>query len=67
MDFVIGHGVELGCQAHGIRESHNCKWVQFVYTDPEERGMFKDCSDAISEGGKRRRDEVDLCVIALTL
>ena len=64
MDFVIGHGVELGRQAHVIRESHNCKWIQFVHTDPEEQGMFKDCSDAISEGAKKRQDEVDLCVSA---
>ena len=63
IDIVIGHGVELGCHAPVIRESHNCKWVQFVHTDPEEREMFKDCSDAISEGAKEKdQDEVELCV-----
>ena len=64
IDFVIGHGVALGRHANIIRETRNCKWVQFVHTDPEERGMFKDCSGAISEGEKKRQDEVDLCVNA---
>ena len=60
-DFVIGHGVKLGHQAQVIKEQRNCKWIQFVHTDPEERGMFKDCPGAISEGEKKRQDEVDLC------
>ena len=65
IDIVVGHGVELGRHAPVIRESHNCKWVQFVHTDPEKREMFQDCSDAISEGAeKKHRDEVELCVSA---
>ena len=64
IDFVFGHGVELGHQAQVIQEIRSCKWVQFVYNDPEERGMLKDCPDAISDGEKKRRDEVDLCVSA---
>ena len=63
-DFVIGHGVKLGHQAQVIKEHRNCNWIQFVHTDPEERGMFKDCPDAISEGEKKRQDEVDLCAEA---
>ena len=42
MDFVIRHGVVLGRQAQIIRESRQCKWIQFAYTDPEELGTFKD-------------------------
>ena len=64
MDFVIGHGVELGRQAQIIQENHKCKWIQFVYNDPEEQGMLIDCPDAISKGEKKHRDEVDLCVSA---
>jgi len=64
IDFVIGHGVELGRQAQIIQENRNCKWIQFVHSDPEEQGMFKDCSDAISKGEKKHQDEVDLCVKA---
>ena len=63
-DFVIGHGVVLGRQAQIIRENHQCKWIQFVHTDPEELGMFKDYSGAIPRGEKKRRDEVELCVKA---
>ena len=64
IDFVIGHDVKLGRQAQIIQENRNCKWIQFVHYDPEERGMFKDWSDAISEGEQKRRDEVDLCLKA---
>jgi len=63
-DFVIGHGVELGSQAQIIQENRNCKWIQFVYSDPEEQGMLRECSDAISKGEKKHQDEVDLCVKA---
>ena len=61
IDFVIGHGVELGCQAQIIQENHKCKWVQFVHTDPEEEGMFK---GAFLKGEKEQQDQVDLCVKA---
>ena len=64
IDIVIGHGVKFGHQAQVIQEIRKCKWIQFVHNDPEERGMFKDCSDAISEGEQKLRDEVDLCVKA---
>ena len=62
--FVIGHGVVLGRQAQIISESRECKWIQFVHTDPEELGMFKDYPDALSKGEKKHRDEVDLCAMA---
>ena len=64
IDCVIGHGVVLGHQAQVIQENRDCKWVQFVHTDPEELGMFKDYPDAISRAEKKHRDEVDLCVMA---
>ena len=64
MDFVVGHGVVLGRQAQLIRRGRQCKWIQFVHTDPEELGMFKEYPDAISKGEKKHRDEVDLCVAA---
>jgi len=63
-DFVIGHGVGLGSQAQLIQANRNCKWIQFVHSDPEEQGMFRECSDAISKGEKKHQDEVDLCVKA---
>jgi len=63
-DFLIGQGIELGRQAHVIQEIRHCKWIQFVHTDPEERGMLKDYLGAISEGEKKRRAEVALCVCA---
>ena len=64
IDIVIGHGVVLGRQAQFIRESRQCKWIQFVHTDPEELGMFKDYQEAISKGEKKHEDEVELCVAA---
>ena len=64
IDCVIGHGVVLGHPAQIIQERRDCKWIQFVHTDPEELGMFKDYPDAISKAEKKHRDEVDLCVMA---
>ena len=64
IDFVIGHGVVLGRQAQIIRKDRQCKWIQFVHTDPEELGMFKGYFDAISKGVEKRKDEVELCAMA---
>ena len=64
IDVVIGHGVKLGRQAQFIHNSHKCKWVQIVHTDPEELGMFKHYENAISTGKQRHHDEVELCKIA---
>jgi len=64
IDFVIGHGVVLGKQAQFIQESRGCKWIQFVHTDPEELGMFKNYSDRIEKGEQKHQDEVDLCAMA---
>ena len=64
IDFVIGHGVVLGSQAQIIRKNGTCKWIQFVHTDPEELGMFKDYPDAVSKGEEKHKDEVKLCEIA---
>ena len=64
IDFVIGHGVVLGRQAQIIRDNRSCKWVQFVHTDPEELGMFKDYADAVSKGEEKHQTEVELCEMA---
>ena len=64
IDVVIGHGVKLGRQAQFIRNSHKCKWVQVVHTDPEELGMFKCYENPISTGEQKHHDEVELCQMA---
>ena len=64
MDVVVGHGVKLGRQAQVIRESHNCKWVQVVHTDPEELGMFKCYENPISTGQEKHHVEKELCQMA---
>ena len=60
-DVVIGHGKKLGHQAQIICESHNCKWVQVVHTDPEELAMFKCYENPISSGQQKHLVEVKLC------
>ena len=65
IDFVIGHGVVLGCQAQIIRKNYGtCKWIQFVHTDPEELGMFKDNPGAVPKGEEKHQTEVKLCEMA---
>ena len=64
IDVILGHGAKLGKQAQVIRESHSCKWVQVVHTAPEELGMYKNYSQAISKGEEKHRTEVDLCKLA---
>ncbi|XP_044171582.1 uncharacterized protein LOC114954305 [Acropora millepora] len=64
IDVVVGHGVKLGRQAQVIRDSHKCKWVQIVHTDPEELGMFKCYENPISTGEQKHHDEVELCQLA---
>ncbi|XP_044176625.1 uncharacterized protein LOC114955374 [Acropora millepora] len=61
IDVVIGHGVKLGHQAQVIRDSHKCKWVQVVHTDPEELGMFKCNENPISTGEEKHNVEKELC------
>ena len=61
IDVIVGHGVKLGRQAQVIRDSHQCKWVQVVHTDPEELGMFKSYSNPISKGEEKHKIEVELC------
>ena len=61
---VVGHGVKLGHQAQVIRNSHKCKWVQIVHTDPEELGMFKCYKNPISTGEQKHHEEVELCQMA---
>ncbi|XP_044177997.1 nucleotide-binding oligomerization domain-containing protein 2-like isoform X1 [Acropora millepora] len=61
IDVVVGHGVKLGRQAQVIRNSHKCKWVQVVHTDPEELGMYKCYQNPISKGEQKHSAEVELC------
>ena len=61
---VIGHGAKLGRQAQIIRESHSCKWMQVVHTEPEELAMHKNYANAIAKGEGKNRAEVELCQIA---
>ena len=64
IDIVLGHGAKLGKQVQVIKKSHSCKWVQVVHTAPEELGMHKNYSKAISKGEEKQRTEVDLCKLA---
>ena len=64
IDIVIGHVAKLGKQAQIIRESHCCKWVQIVHTEPEELAMYKNYPRAIVKGQEKNRAEVDLCKLA---
>ena len=64
IDIVLGHGAKLGKQVQVIKKSHSCKWVQVVHTAPEELGMYKKYSNAISKGEEKHRTEVDLCKLA---
>ena len=64
IDVVVGHGAKLGRQAQVIRDSHKCKWVQVVHTDPEELGMFKCYENPISTGEEKHHVEVELCQMA---
>ena len=61
VDCVIGHGAILGRQVQVIKRHCNCKWIQVVHTAPEELGMFKSYTDAISRGEKKHQAEVKLC------
>ena len=64
IDVIVGHGVKLGRQAQVIRDSHKCKWVQVVHTDPEELGMFKCYENPIAAGEEKHHVEVELCRMA---
>ena len=64
IDVVVGHGMKLGRQAQVIQESHKCKWVQVVHTDPEELGMFKCYNNPISTGEEKHKIEIELCQMA---
>ena len=61
VDCVIGHGAVLGRQVQIIKHHHHCKWIQVVHTAPEELGMYRSYTDAISRGEKRHHAEVKLC------
>ena len=64
IDVVVGHGSDLGRQGQIIRNSHKCKWIQVVHSDPEELGMLKHSLNGISEGEKKHNIEVKLCQMA---
>ena len=61
VDCVIGHGAIPGRQVQFIKRHCNCKWIPVVHTAPEELGMFKSYSDAISRGEKKHQAEIKLC------
>ncbi|XP_068699735.1 uncharacterized protein [Montipora foliosa] len=64
IDVIVGHGVKLGHQAQVIRNSHKCKWIQVIHTDPEELGMFKSYENPILRGEEKHNVEVELCEMA---
>ena len=64
MDVVVGYGVELGRHAQVLKKSKNCKWVQVVHTDPEEKEMFKSYCNQSVEGQGSHNVEVELCEMA---
>ena len=57
---LIGHGLHLGRQMQLIKRYHDCKWVQFVHTAPEELGMYKSYEEATSKGEEKHKVEVNL-------
>lgn len=64
IDFIIGHSVVLGKHGQIIRRSHNCKWLQFVHTAPDELAVYKDYCNAIAKGERKQWDEIKLCRMA---
>ena len=64
IDIIIGHGVELGCQAQIIKESKKCIWVQLVYTDLDEQNIFKSSANATAKGQENHSTEIELCEMA---
>ena len=57
IDVVTGHGGRLGPQAQRIRNSRECRWVQFVHESHEELGMFR----GLEEHEKKHEREIKLC------
>lgn len=64
IDFVIGCGVKLGCQARIISRRYSCKWIQIAHTFPEELYISRMYSDPISSSEMRHQQEVELCAMA---
>ena len=64
MDVVVGYGMELGRHAQVLKKSKNCKWVQVVHTDPEEKEMFKSYCNQRAEVQGSHNVDVELCEIA---
>ena len=64
VDCVVGHGAVLGQQVQVIKRHHHCKWIQVVYTSPEELGMYKEYEEHISRGEDKHQVEVELCKLA---
>ena len=63
IDCVIGYGVHLGRPIAIIKKNPNyshCKWIQVVYSVPEEDGMYSN----ISIGQKMQEAEIQLCKMA---
>ncbi|XP_044183409.1 uncharacterized protein LOC122947314 [Acropora millepora] len=60
IDVVVGHGVNLGHQAKVICNSHKCKWVQVVHTDPGKLEVFPH-ENPILKGEEKHNIEIELC------
>ena len=64
MQVIVGYGVKLGHQAQSIKKSKNCKWVQVVHTDPEEKEVLKSYSNQSAQDQGCHNIEVELCEMA---
>ena len=60
-DFIIGHGIKLGCHGQVLKNKLRCKWVYVVLENSEEIFMFKEAPGSTSSGQKERETEVELC------
>ena len=64
IDVIVGHSVKVGRTVQLIKgqaQFQNCKWVHVVHTAPEHLSKHKGYGRRISRGGKKHRNEVDLC------
>ena len=65
IDFIVGHGVNLGKQAKIIKRSKKCQWVQVVHTNLlEELGVSMNYPNPISKGQENKETELELCEMA---
>ena len=60
-DFIIGHGIKLGCYGQALKSNLGCKWVHVVLRNAEEMAMLKKTPGTISKEQKQHEIEVKLC------